>query len=143
MRTWSLLAAALVLAAAGPALAAGPESPKHKVNKSAPGYELFRQYCASCHGVFGDGNGPVAQFLDPKPANLTELYKKFGSPLPTARLISVIDGRDMIRAHGTSDMPIWGRHLYESIPPNPGKEALKRGTLQVIIQYLQTIQQKQ
>lgn len=141
MRIWSLLVAALLLAAAAPALAAGPET-VHQINKAHPGYQLYRQYCGSCHGVFADGHGPVAQFLDPKPKNLTELYKEFGTPLATAKLISIIDGRDMIRAHGTSDMPIWGKHLYRSIPPNPGKEAMKRGTLQVIIEYLQTIQKK-
>jgi mono/diheme cytochrome c family protein len=143
MRIWPVLSAALLLAAAGPALGAGPESSKHAVNESNPGYQAYRENCGACHGVFADGNGPVAQFLDPKPANLTKLYKRFGSPLAKAQLLSVIDGRDMVRAHGTSEMPIWGRHLYQSIPPAPGKEALKRGTLQIIIDYLQTIQEKQ
>jgi len=26
---------------------------------------LYRGYCASCHGELGDGNGEVAQWLDP------------------------------------------------------------------------------
>lgn len=142
MRTWSVLFAVLLLAAAGPAFAAGPEGSKKAASESNPAYRAYRENCGACHGVFADGNGPVAQFLDPKPRNLTQLYKEFGTPLATAKLISVIDGRDMVRAHGTSEMPIWGKNLYRSIPPNPGKEALKRGTIQLIIEYLQTIQEK-
>jgi len=35
------------------------------------GGKLFRQYCADCHGVKGDGKGPMADSLKRKPANLT------------------------------------------------------------------------
>lgn len=33
----------------------------------AHGAQLFRQNCAVCHGVNGDGNGPAANVMDPKP----------------------------------------------------------------------------
>jgi mono/diheme cytochrome c family protein len=39
---------------------------------SAPlpsGRELYKNYCAACHGDNGDGNGPAARFLFPKPRN--------------------------------------------------------------------------
>src|SRR5699024_7053823 len=29
----------------------------------------YRAYCASCHGVDGDGDGPAAGRLDPEPRN--------------------------------------------------------------------------
>ena len=32
------------------------------------GASLYALYCASCHGARGDGDGPVAQALDPQPA---------------------------------------------------------------------------
>jgi mono/diheme cytochrome c family protein len=32
------------------------------------GAPLYATYCASCHGPGGDGDGPVAATLDPKPA---------------------------------------------------------------------------
>jgi mono/diheme cytochrome c family protein len=31
------------------------------------GREVYATYCAGCHGEKGDGNGPAARFLDPKP----------------------------------------------------------------------------
>ena len=34
----------------------------------AAGHADYQMFCASCHGPGGDGDGPVAQALDPKPA---------------------------------------------------------------------------
>jgi mono/diheme cytochrome c family protein len=34
------------------------------------GRELYGQYCVGCHGEEGDGEGPAARFLDPKPRDL-------------------------------------------------------------------------
>jgi mono/diheme cytochrome c family protein len=35
------------------------------------GSKLFDQNCSECHGISGKGNGPTADMLDTKPANLT------------------------------------------------------------------------
>lgn len=108
-----------------------------------PGQAPFEQYCASCHGQAADGQGPMAEQLKKKPEDLRKLHQVFGSPLAKPRLREVIDGRDMPRAHGTSDMPVWGEKLLASVPPTPdGKEFFKRGTIFVIIDYLETLQVK-
>ena len=36
------------------------------------GKALYRKYCASCHGKNGQGDGPLAKNLTPKPADLVE-----------------------------------------------------------------------
>jgi mono/diheme cytochrome c family protein len=36
------------------------------------GASLYTQYCTACHGETGDGNGPAARFLYPKPRNFRE-----------------------------------------------------------------------
>ena len=36
------------------------------------GAQLYATYCASCHGPDGKGDGPVAQTLQPRPANHTD-----------------------------------------------------------------------
>jgi mono/diheme cytochrome c family protein len=36
------------------------------------GKQLYSGYCAPCHGENGDGNGPAARFLYPKPRNFGE-----------------------------------------------------------------------
>jgi cytochrome c oxidase cbb3-type subunit 2 len=38
----------------------------------AKGQRLYGNYCAPCHGEKGDGNGPAARFLYPRPRNFGE-----------------------------------------------------------------------
>ena len=72
------------------------------------GQKDFTEYCAPCHGATGEGDGPVAVELATKPANLTMIEKRHGK-FDRAWLKAYIDGRSMPRAHGTSQMPVWGR----------------------------------
>jgi len=39
------------------------------------GKKMFQQFCVGCHGPIGDGEGPAAQFLTPKPLNFTALRR--------------------------------------------------------------------
>jgi mono/diheme cytochrome c family protein len=127
---------ALALVGAGGAAhaQAEPEAPN-------PGREAFLQYCASCHGARGDGKGPMAGELRQSPADLRHLTGRFGSPLQTQRLLERIDGRRMARAHGSRDMPVWGEKLTRNIPHGAGTEAQTRGTLLIIIDWLESIQE--
>lgn len=72
------------------------------------GKKLFMNYCASCHGTSGEGNGPVASQLHKKPINLTTLSKSMGGKFDPKQIKEMIDGRLMPRAHGIPEMPIWG-----------------------------------
>ncbi len=65
-------------------------------------------HCASCHGLDGRGTGPEAETLKVKPANLVLLSKRNGGSFPQKRVFAVIDGREVVQAHGTRDMPVWG-----------------------------------
>ena len=60
MKTFIVVLLALSFSAA--ALAGGD---------AAIGKETFRKNCATCHGVNGDGNGPMAKALNLKPADLS------------------------------------------------------------------------
>lgn len=74
------------------------------------GRKLFNQYCISCHGVDGKGDGPVASSLKVAPADLTAIQKK-GEKFPFDHVTTAIDGVHTdrsIEAHGTSSMPVWG-----------------------------------
>jgi mono/diheme cytochrome c family protein len=104
-----------------------------------PGQEHFMRYCSACHGADGAGRGPVANVMQPRPADLTRLYLKYGQPL-SASLVDYIDGRKMPRAHGTSDMPVWGERLYEELPADVGREIARRGTIWLIVDFLETLQ---
>lgn len=71
------------------------------------GQRVYTTYCVGCHGVTGDGNGPAARFLNPKPRNFQTAQFRFSSrpsgELPTDEdlLRTVTEG-----LHGTS-MPAW------------------------------------
>jgi high-affinity iron transporter len=56
----------------------------------ARGAAVYQSSCASCHGVAGAGDGPMAAGLDPVPANLTD-WKALSdqSPLDYYRRISI------------------------------------------------------
>jgi len=42
-----------------------------KGDEYAQGKKLYSDKCQICHGVKGDGNGPAASALSPRPANFT------------------------------------------------------------------------
>ena len=70
-RTSALVLGALALlgAAMAPALAAAQGDAAH-------GKVVYERKCALCHGVKGDGKGPAAELLDPKPRDFTSgVYK--------------------------------------------------------------------
>ena len=70
------------------------------------GKQFYMQYCSSCHGKDGRGNGPVSSHLKVKPPDLTLLKKNNKGIYPTARVISAIDGSHAVRAHGDREMPV-------------------------------------
>ena len=64
-------------------------------NRINHGKRLFEMNCKHCHGRDGDGSGPTAAFLSPKPRDFTK--RKFArdnldSPQRHAELIAVIRG---------------------------------------------------
>jgi len=71
------------------------------------GAELYRLYCAGCHGATARGNGPMADLMNVPPADLTSLAAGNEGVFPTFRVVSQIDGRDPLRAHG-GEMPVFG-----------------------------------
>lgn len=97
----------------------------------------YMRYCSACHGEDADGNGPVANVLTPRPPALRALHARFGKPLGT-RFVEFVSGTTMPRAHGTSDMPVWGRVLRE--PTKKGEERDPADLLWRITIYLEKIQ---
>ena len=86
---------------------------------------MFTSYCAACHGKDGKGTGPAAEALKVPPTNLTSLAAKNGGKYPSMKVSSVIRGEDVLAAHGSRDMPIWGR-LFWNISEGSDAEVLQR-----------------
>jgi mono/diheme cytochrome c family protein len=101
---------------------------------ASTGEALYRRYCASCHGVTGRGDGPVADALVARPTDLTRLR----SEVPD--LMQQIDGRRTIRAHGTAAMPVWG-YVFEHArrgEPHKGRSSLLE--VQVLAEHVRNLQ---
>ncbi|HKN01373.1 MAG TPA: cytochrome c [Candidatus Binataceae bacterium] len=114
-----------------------PRMPIAAAGDVAQGHALYLQYCASCHGPRGEGNGPVARTLTTPPANLRLLSERYGNPLPASQIARFIDGRSDVKAHGTRDMPVWGQRFYVEGSAN---EADIKARIAKLVAYLQTIQ---
>jgi mono/diheme cytochrome c family protein len=107
----------------------------------ARGGDLYRRYCASCHGVEGRGDGPLGCCMSPPPSDLTTLAKRNGGKFDETGVMMVVDGRRLVAQHGPRDMPVWGavfaeQHVGEPLP-------IYGATLdaRALSDYLRTIQQ--
>ena len=104
------------------------------------GRALFTTYCASCHGVSGRGNGPAAEALRHRPADLTQFAARNGGVFNGARIHRFIDGRTVITAHGTMEMPVWGDAFKAS--QTGGTEDAAKARIDELVRYLETLQAK-
>jgi len=69
------------------------------------GKHEYERKCAVCHGLNGKGDGPYAI---PYVPDLTTLSKRSKGVFPVQHVYDVIDGTEVLKAHGTRNMPIWG-----------------------------------
>ena len=89
----------------GVVLADGPTDNAFPTGNAGEGESVYRTNCLNCHGAKGQGDGPVADSLTPRPADLTsEMVQKKSEK----ELLTIIrDGKP-----GTS-MPSWKGELSD------------------------------
>ena len=61
------------------------ETGEPAVERALGGYSLYRQHCLHCHGITGDGAGPTAEFLYPRPRDYRKGVFKFTSTTTGAK----------------------------------------------------------
>ena len=105
----------------------------------ASGEEMYKTYCAVCHGVTGKGNGPAADALKVPPSNLTTLAKRNGGKYPAIKVAAIIRGEEVLAAHGSKEMPIWG-NLFWSI--SGGHEAEVQQRVANLNKYMEALQKE-
>ncbi len=101
------------------------------------GQDIFKWYCAACHGKTGRGDGPAASELKVPPPDLTVLAKRNNGKFPPDYVARVLTRGTKSPAHGTPQMPVWGP-LFQEL------NAKGRVTVEIasVVQYLESIQQK-
>lgn len=107
----------------------------------------YEAKCATCHGAAGKGDGPLRPFLTKSPPDLTTLTQRSGGAFPVQIVWQTIDGRPAkpIGAHGTRDMPVWGReYRMEALDSGDMEKAAPewyvRGRILALIDYLERLQ---
>jgi len=131
-----LLSVMCLFAALGVSSAAQAQGPE-------AGEATYIQYCATCHGADGMGEGPMTQIMTEKVSDLTMLSAQNDGVFPMLHVIHVIDGRTGLRGHGGS-MPVYGALFDEegSTSGPFGNILYARGKILSLAYYLESIQVK-
>lgn len=108
----------------------------------------YEANCATCHGLTGKGDGPMAGYVTPKIADLTTLAKRNNGVFPVSAMYDIIVGEREVPGHGPSDMPVWGReyrlkageYYAPDVPYDP--EVYVRTHVLALIEYINRLQVK-
>jgi len=108
------------------------------VIESMYGPDLYRHYCATCHGREGKGKGPAAAALKVPPPDLTVLARRQHGVFPTFEVETIIRGGTAVTAHGSDEMPVWGPIFYALDP----SDAHVKARIAALVSHVASIQQK-
>ncbi len=108
---FALVPGLVILAAALTARAADDGSAEVKAADAARGAQVFTQYCVTCHGPQGLGDGPVGKTLNPPPRNFQEGKFKYGDT-PRAHFEVITNGA--ASKGGSPLMAPWGAVIPEA-----------------------------
>jgi mono/diheme cytochrome c family protein len=87
-----------------------PPKPAADAQLLEHGKVVYEQNCVACHGVKGDGNGPAAAFLAPKPRSFVEAKFKLRSTLIGQLPTDVDLFRSVSLGMPSTPMPPW-KHI--------------------------------
>lgn len=140
----ALVVLCIALGVAGEGWAQESEhQPEMIAGKVTTGALEYRRHCAPCHGPDGKGDGPVGKAMTTKPSDLTQITKGHGGKFPEDWVHRYIDGSDMIPAHGTSEMPIWGVEFSKTtLGPSSRMKHEIDTRIRLLVNYIKSIQEK-
>lgn len=106
--------------------------------KTTAGSELYRLYCANCHGLDAKGRPSSPAMRTPSP-DLTVLAVNHGGVFPREMVRDVIThGTGRSSAHGPTDMPVWGT-IFRAIDP---KDTMVDVRIDNLVRYIEGMQIK-
>ncbi len=106
------------------------------------GEDLYDELCAVCHGTSGTGDGPAVAALKQPPIDLTVLAQSNDGEFPRDMLVDSIYGKSRVSAHGSLDMPVWGR-AFEYTKPDWSRVRrinFAQHRIHNIVNYIETLQ---
>jgi mono/diheme cytochrome c family protein len=112
------------------------EPPRQDLNSGA---HLYQEFCASCHGDSGAGDGPLAATLAKPATNLAMLTQRNGGTFPRADVLAVVEATRPIPAHAGPAMPNWREVFYRL---EDGNERAVRKRLDALVAHIEALQRK-
>ena len=140
MRSITIVAILSAALAFDPVAASGQELPSPPADQSYSGSELFKTYCAACHGTSAHGDGPLAANMKKPPPDLTQFAARNGGTFPFALVAQIIDGRQPVKGHGGPDMPVWG-DAFRASRLGSSEESVQ-ARIKALVEYLERIQER-
>lgn len=107
---------------------------------SYTGEQLYMRFCASCHGDKGQGDGPVAAAFRIEVPDLTRIAARRGGEYPEEQIRRIIDGREVLPAHGTRVMPVWGFEFYAQNMDEKDAAARTEAMVNRLTDYVRSLQ---
>jgi mono/diheme cytochrome c family protein len=140
MRSITITAMLSAALAFGAVAVSGQEPPSPPTDQSYSGSDLFKTYCAACHGTSAHGDGPLAANMKKPPPDLTQIAARNGGTFPAALVAQIIDGRQPVKGHGGSDMPVWG-DAFKASRLGSSEESIQ-ARIQALVEYLERLQER-
>jgi mono/diheme cytochrome c family protein len=132
----ALVATPVALLAAA-AVAEAQATATHDASAAAKGAIVYGRYCISCHGKGARGDGPLAADLRVAVPDMTTLAARNAGRFPEERVRRIIESGEVLRGHGTPDMPAWG----DAFKRTEGTEAATpQQAIRNLTQYLASLQ---
>ncbi len=72
------------------------------------GEQLYKRYCADCHGNDLKGNRLISREYKEPPSDLTTLAQRHKGEFPEAYVENVLRNGVNKSDHGNTEMPVWG-----------------------------------
>jgi mono/diheme cytochrome c family protein len=107
--------------------------------KSTYGADLYRFYCANCHGATARG-APARSSLHPAAPDLTILARRNNGVFPRDRVRDTLlhgPKAPEMPAHGTADMPVWGT-IFRGLDAS---DAMGEIRVENLVQYIASLQE--
>jgi mono/diheme cytochrome c family protein len=136
-RAWAVALGLQLATADVVAQGAGIPAPREPEAAKDAGAEMYRGYCAPCHGTTGTGDGPAAAALRNRPTDLSRLSARNQGRFPADRVSAVLEFGVSVSAHGSAEMPTWGSTFRVL-----GDQAGVRERIRALSRYLESIQVK-
>jgi hypothetical protein len=75
-----------------------------------------------------------------RPADLTQIAKRNKGTFPSDQVHRIIDGRQSVKTHGESQMPVWGDAFSKAMVGGDEKAVAER--ISALVKYLESIQER-